>query len=58
MANRLWCLHGESSSVHHVVDYIKNQEKHHEKKSFREEYIDALNAYEIDFNRDYVFTDD
>ena len=46
------------SGVNHVVDYIKNQENHHEKKSFREEYIDVLNAYEIDFNSEYIFTDD
>ncbi len=46
------------SGVNHVVDYIKNQEKHHRKKSFREEYIDVLNAYEIDFNSEYIFTDD
>ena len=46
------------SGVNNVVDYIKNQEKHHRKKSFREEYIDSLNAYEIDFNSEYIFTDD
>ncbi|WP_187240768.1 hypothetical protein [Mesonia sp. HuA40] len=44
--------------VNNVVDYIKNQENHHRKKSFREEYIDSLNAYEIDFNSEYIFADD
>lgn len=46
------------SGVKNVIEYIKNQEDHHRKKSFREEYIDFLKAYEVDFKNEYLFTDD
>ena len=38
-----------------VVDYIINQPLHHKKKSFREEYIEFLNAFEIEFKEEYLF---
>ena len=41
-----------------IINYINNQEKHHHKKTFQEEYIDFLKAYEIDFNTKYIFTDE
>ncbi len=40
-----------------VIDYILNQKEHHKKKTFREEYIEFLNAYQIDFNPEYIFDD-
>lgn len=46
------------SGVNSVIDYIKNQENHHGKKSFREEYIDFLASYEVEFNSDYIFKDE
>ena len=42
------------SSVNRVIDYIKNQENHHRKETFREEYIEFLNNYEIDFKAEYL----
>lgn len=44
--------------VKNVIEYIKNQEIHHTKKSFREEYIDFLTTYEIDFKPEYIFIDE
>jgi hypothetical protein len=38
-----------------VYDYILNQEKHHEKKSFKEEYIGVLKKFEIKFDEKYLF---
>lgn len=38
-----------------VVKYILNQPEHHRKKSFREEYLDFLNKFEIDYNEKYLF---
>jgi putative transposase len=38
-----------------VVDYILNQPKHHKKKMFKEEYIEFLNKFEIDFKEEYLF---
>jgi REP element-mobilizing transposase RayT len=45
------------SGVHNVVQYILNQEEHHKKKTFREEYLELLREYEIDFNEAYIFKD-
>jgi putative transposase len=38
-----------------VIQYIVNQEKHHKKKTFREEYLDFLNKFEIEFKNEYLF---
>ncbi|MDG4946036.1 IS200/IS605 family transposase [Weeksellaceae bacterium KMM 9713] len=38
-----------------VTNYIKKQEIHHKTKSFREEYIEFLEAYEIDYDNKYIF---
>jgi REP element-mobilizing transposase RayT len=40
-----------------LTNYIKNQEEHHHKKTFREEYIEFLKDYEIDFKSEYIFED-
>lgn len=45
------------SQVQAVVNYILKQEEHHRKKSFREEYIEFLNAYQIEFKTEYIFQD-
>ncbi|MFZ5553716.1 MAG: IS200/IS605 family transposase [Bacteroidota bacterium] len=38
-----------------IINYIKNQEKHHRSKSFREEYLELLNEYDIEFREEYLF---
>ncbi|ASE60986.1 MULTISPECIES: IS200/IS605 family transposase [Chryseobacterium] len=43
------------SGVDSVVKYILNQEEHHQKKTFREEYFDFLTKFEIDYDPKYVF---
>jgi REP element-mobilizing transposase RayT len=45
------------SQIPKIVNYIKTQEEHHQIKTFREEYVEFLNAYKIDFNPEYIFTD-
>ena len=45
------------SHVQNVIKYIQNQEKKHQVKSFNEEYLDFLNAFEIDYDERYVFKD-
>ncbi len=37
--------------------YIKEQEKHHAKMSFKEEYLFFLKEYGIDYNETYLWTD-
>ncbi len=38
-----------------LITYVKNQEIHHKKTSFREEYISFLNEFEIKFDEKYLF---
>jgi len=45
------------SHVSNVIRYIQNQEKHHEKKSFLEEYLTMLEAFEVDYKKEYIFTE-
>lgn len=45
------------SQVPKVVRYIQNQKENHKKKSFREEYLEFLKAFQIDFNESYIFKD-
>jgi putative transposase len=43
------------SHVPDVVRYIQNQEVHHKKQSFLDEYRQFLKAFEIDYNEQYIF---
>jgi REP element-mobilizing transposase RayT len=38
-----------------VINYIKKQEEHHSKKTFREEYMDMLKNFAIEYKDEYVF---
>lgn len=43
------------SSIENVYRYIENQEEHHKKKSFKEEYHEFLKQFDIDYNEQYLF---
>jgi len=43
------------SQIDHVYQYILNQEEHHHKKTFKEEYIDFLKKFEIKYDEKYLF---
>jgi len=43
------------SHVENVIAYIQNQEIHHKKKTFMEEYIEFLEKFEVDYDERYVF---
>ena len=43
------------SQLDTIVRYIMNQEKHHRRRSFRDEYLTLLRKFQIDFKEDYVF---
>ena len=45
------------SHVDAVYKYIDNQEHHHKKQSFREEYLDFLSKFKIPFDERYLFKD-
>lgn len=43
------------SPIKNVIAYIENQEAHHYKKTFHEEYVEYLNEYEIEYDTKYIF---
>jgi putative transposase len=43
------------SQMDTVVNYILNQEEHHKKKTFKEEYLDFLKKFDIEYQEKYLF---
>src|SRR5260370_38491085 len=43
------------SQVSRVATYIENQERHHARRSFRDEYTALLKKVEFEYNPDYLF---
>lgn len=43
------------TQVNMVVNYIRNQEEHHKKTTFKEEYLQLLKENEVDYKDEYVF---
>ena len=43
------------SQVKTVAKYIEDQENHHKKKTFLDEYKDFLKMFEVDFDEQYIF---
>lgn len=43
------------SHIDKVIKYILNQETHHQKKTFRQEYHQLLEKFEIPFEEKYLF---
>ena len=43
------------SAVNTIKKYIANQKEHHRKKSFKEEYVEFLEKYEIEYDEKYIW---
>jgi len=43
------------SSLNDIISYIKNQKTHHAKKLFKDEYLEFLKKFEIEFDEKYLF---
>ena len=43
------------SQIPNVSNYIENQEIHHKKRNFMEEYLELLKLFEIEYDERYVF---
>lgn len=43
------------SQVDKVYEYIQNQEAHHKKQTFRDEYIEFLKKFKIEYDEQYIF---
>ena len=43
------------SQLDTVASYIKNQEKHHSRKTFKDEYLEMLRKFNVEYDMKYVF---
>ena len=43
------------SQINNVYKYIQNQEAHHKKQTFREEYLEFLKKFAIEYDEQYLF---
>ena len=43
------------SQLNSVIRYIQNQQKHHRKRTFSQEYATLLNRFEVAYDERYVF---
>ncbi len=43
------------SHIDAVYKYILNQENHHKLKTFKDEYIELVQAFNIDYDQQYIF---
>jgi putative transposase len=43
------------SQIQNVINYVLNQPEHHKKKTFKEEYFEFLNKFEIPYEEKYLF---
>jgi len=43
------------SALNNVVKYILNQKEHHRKQTFREEYLQFLKKFDIEYDEKYLF---
>ena len=43
------------SQIDMIFRYIEKQKEHHKKMSFKEEYLEFLNSFDVDFKEEYLF---
>ena len=43
------------SAIDNVAKYVMNQKEHHKKQTFKEEYLDFLNKFQIEYKYEYLF---
>lgn len=43
------------SQIDSVYKYIANQEEHHKKQTFKKEYLEFLDKFEVPFDERYIF---
>ena len=43
------------SQIDTIARYIQNQEKHHQKKTFKQEYLEILRKFNVEYDEKYLF---
>ncbi len=49
------CFTCSNHGLPRIIKYIQNQEQHHKKNRFEDEYLNFMKEHQIDFNKEYVF---
>jgi len=49
------CFSYSKSLIPKVARYIENQVEHHKKKSFKDEYLEWLKKFDVDYDEKYLF---
>lgn len=53
-----YCVFSYSQSqIDNVYNYIANQEEHHKKQTFKEEYLEFLEKFKIEYDDNFLFKD-
>ena len=45
------------TDVDTIYKYVQNQEEHHKVQTFREEYLDLLREFKVEYDEQYIFQD-
>lgn len=53
--NGYGCFSYSKSHIDNVVKYILNQQNHHRKVKFKDEYLEFLRKFEVDFDEQFLF---
>jgi putative transposase len=43
------------SGLDNVIGYINNQKEHHKKRTFKDEYLEFLQKFHVDYKDEYLF---
>lgn len=43
------------SQLDMIINYINNQEEHHKRKTFKEEYLEFLERFHVNYDDKYLF---
>lgn len=54
LAKRVWCVFVWHSQIGAVVKNIEDQEKHHAQKTFKEEYLEVLRKFNVEYDAKYL----
>jgi len=55
MADGFGAFSYSQSAIGNVFRYIQNQEAHHKKQKFKDEYIGLLKLHQIEYDERYLF---
>ena len=55
LATRIRAFSVSKSNIPEVVDYIRNQEEHHQRMTLQQEYLALLRAHGIEYDERYIW---